>query len=71
MARYFIKKSAVVDELDISCPYCGEIINVLVDYSPGNQDYYEDCSVCCCPILFESVDDGLGDFKLIAKRDDE
>lgn len=34
------------------CPSCGEEIVVPVDPSAGpNQDYVEDCPVCCCPNL--------------------
>lgn len=28
---------------DISCPYCGETIEVAVDVSGGSQTYIEDC----------------------------
>ena len=34
----------------IQCPYCGEQIEVLVDCSVPEQEYIEDCSVCCRPI---------------------
>lgn len=36
--------------LDISCPYCGEWIGIVVDASAGAQSYIEDCQVCCRPI---------------------
>lgn len=39
-------------EQDISCPYCGEIISVLLDCSVEQQEYIEDCQVCCRPINF-------------------
>lgn len=32
------------------CPYCGELITLLIDPSSENQDYIEDCEVCCRPI---------------------
>lgn len=35
---------------DIQCPYCGETITVFVDDSAGDQQYVEDCQVCCRPI---------------------
>lgn len=35
---------------DLSCPYCGEPIEVLIDASAGEQQYIEDCQVCCRPI---------------------
>jgi len=33
----------------IACPYCGEHIDVLIDASVMQQNYIEDCQVCCCP----------------------
>ena len=43
---------------DISCPYCGEPIEILVDESVGDQLYIEDCQVCCRPIaLSVRIDD--------------
>jgi len=32
------------------CPYCAEPITLLVDISEGDQEYIEDCEVCCRPI---------------------
>ncbi|NTS78235.1 CPXCG motif-containing cysteine-rich protein [Catenovulum sp. SM1970] len=29
------------------CPHCGHHIHLLIDASNGDQDYYEDCPVCC------------------------
>ena len=37
-------------EKDISCPFCGETISVLLDLSAGDQSYIEDCQVCCRPM---------------------
>ena len=34
------------------CPYCWENISVLVDTSITDQEYVEDCEVCCNPIQF-------------------
>ena len=34
----------------IQCPYCGETIEVVVDESVEQQQYVEDCQVCCRPI---------------------
>lgn len=36
---------------DITCPYCGETIQIRLDLSAGDQSYVEDCQVCCQPIL--------------------
>ena len=35
----------------IDCPYCGERIEMVVDCSVPDQEYIEDCSVCCRPIV--------------------
>jgi transcription elongation factor Elf1 len=32
------------------CPHCGETISVLLDVSVPDQEYIEDCEVCCRPI---------------------
>jgi len=60
-----------MEELAIDCPYCGQTITILLDHSAREQDYYEDCSVCCSPILFEVLINELNEVKLIVKRDDE
>lgn len=40
----------LLQENDIHCPYCGEAISILIDESQGEQQYIEDCQVCCRPI---------------------
>lgn len=42
--------SKMLDTAEVYCPYCGEPITLLVDRSGGDQEYVEDCSVCCQPI---------------------
>ena len=42
---------SLLEEKEIGCPHCGEIIDVLVDCSVEQQVYVEDCHVCCRPIL--------------------
>lgn len=44
----------------ITCPYCGESIEILVDDSAGSQQYVEDCQVCCRPIVVTVAVDGDG-----------
>ncbi|MCO4757192.1 MAG: CPXCG motif-containing cysteine-rich protein [Oceanospirillaceae bacterium] len=38
------------EEISCECPYCGEVITLLVDCSEPQQQYIEDCEVCCRPI---------------------
>jgi hypothetical protein len=54
----------------ICCPYCGETVDIVVDTSINNQQYIEDCSVCCRPIEIE-VFITNNDITVISKRDDE
>lgn len=46
------------DQASYTCPSCGETIVVPVDVSAGTeQDYVEDCPVCCCPnVLHIEID---------------
>ncbi len=37
------------------CPYCGELIELVVDHSMADQQYIEDCEVCCRPISIHVV----------------
>jgi transcription elongation factor Elf1 len=54
----------------IQCPYCGEIIDIVVDLSVAQQSYTEDCAVCCRPIEL-SIEVVSSEISVIAKRDDE
>ena len=37
-------------EASASCPYCGESVTLALDPGSGEeQDYVEDCPVCCRP----------------------
>lgn len=39
-----------VIEHPFECPYCGARITQLLDPSSAEQEYVEDCEVCCNPI---------------------
>lgn len=43
----------MLETVQRSCPYCGEVIDTTVDPSGGSAQYIEDCSVCCRPIRFD------------------
>jgi hypothetical protein len=34
----------------ISCPYCAESMEIVLDLSGGGQSYVEDCQICCQPM---------------------
>jgi len=60
-----------VTETSISCPYCGETISVLVDDSLPQQNYVEDCQVCCRPIVLDVTVDLDGDVQVSARSENE
>lgn len=39
------------NEIEISCPYCGEINIIEIDITEGlSQIFVQDCEVCCRPV---------------------
>ncbi|MBI3774381.1 MAG: CPXCG motif-containing cysteine-rich protein [Gammaproteobacteria bacterium] len=62
---------SLLDAHLIGCPYCGEQIEILIDVSAGDQDYIEDCQVCCKPINLSIHIDHEGDLSVSARSDDE
>jgi hypothetical protein len=48
-------------EAEVSCPWCGEGVTIAVDPGGGeDQQYVEDCQVCCRPWHVHVVFDGEG-----------
>ena len=60
-----------ITETNISCPYCGESISILVDDSLPEQSYIEDCQVCCRPIALDVTVDLDGDVVVSARSENE
>ncbi|OJT01081.1 CPXCG motif-containing cysteine-rich protein [Marinobacter nauticus] len=42
---------SALDSVLIQCPYCWETLEISVDPSVAEQEYVEDCQVCCQPIV--------------------
>lgn len=42
----------------VTCPCCWQTIEIVVDLSAGEQEYVEDCSVCCRPMLVHCITEG-------------
>lgn len=55
---------------DVSCPYCGEVITLVLDPSAGPQRYIEDCHVCCRPITVDLDVDADGDARVRVQSDE-
>lgn len=62
---------ALLNEQTISCPYCGEPIDVLIDAQEAGHQYIEDCQVCCSPIVFVIDTDFEGDLSVSVHAENE
>lgn len=58
-------------EKQISCPYCGETIDILIDHSALEQKYIEDCQVCCRPIQMNIMQDEHNQVLVQVSHEDE
>lgn len=57
-------------ETSVYCPYCGEQIDVTVEVMEDEQEYIEDCQVCCRPIIF-SIGAGHDGSPLVMVRSED
>jgi len=48
---------SALEFVDIQCPYCGEVLEIGIDPSAEDQEYVEDCQVCCQPMVIHAVFD--------------
>jgi hypothetical protein len=48
----------MLEDVEVTCPYCWETLTLEVDLSGGSAEYVEDCQVCCQPILVRLKVDG-------------
>lgn len=57
-----------MEEYFFDCPYCWEQISMLIDTSIAQQEYIEDCEVCCNPIQIRvGIDEGeISQFEAIS-----
>ena len=60
----------MLETQDYQCPYCGEPVEAVLDLSAGDQQYIEDCPVCCQPIVFDLRTDGVGWTLEVWREDD-
>ncbi len=60
-----------LSEQPLDCPYCGEQVSVVVDHSLEEQEYVEDCEVCCRPMLISISVDADGAVRVSARYENE
>lgn len=60
-----------LQEEHIHCPYCGEPLSVLIDAQDAEQEYIEDCQVCCRPINFSITQSINGDMTVHVRSEND
>jgi len=53
------------------CPYCWEKIELVIDCSVAQQQYIEDCQVCCHPMEVTAVIDETGNVRVELAREND
>lgn len=61
----------MLEPATVQCPYCWEQLEIFVDPSVRDQEYVEDCQVCCQPILIHAVFDEDDQLQLSATPENE
>jgi hypothetical protein len=59
------------DSILINCPYCGEQIELEIDCTISQQEYVEDCQVCCQPINLRVTIGEEGELQVEVRRENE
>jgi len=60
------------ERIPLSCPYCGEEVELDVeDTGWSQQSFVQDCPVCCQPWQVEVTRDHYGDLSATLRTNDE
>ena len=60
-----------IETVILTCPYCDEPVELLVEPADAPQAYVEDCTVCCRPWQVRIYTDAAGQLTVEARRDDD
>jgi hypothetical protein len=58
-----------LEEAEVQCPWCWEVIVLEVDLSAGPARYPEDCPVCCQPLSVTLRIGGDSDYVVEVERE--
>jgi uncharacterized Zn finger protein len=61
----------VRDAVDVTCPYCGEPSTIAVGAEEEDEEFVQDCPVCCRPwqVRVKVRRDGSADVSVSAEGD--
>lgn len=62
---------SMLESATISCPYCGEQNELVIDTSVPQQEYIEDCVVCCRPMLLRITVNESGEMGIDVRAENE
>ena len=62
---------SLLETANITCPYCGEANELVIDTSVAQQEYIEDCFVCCRPIQVRIAIGENGQFSVSVRSENE
>lgn len=62
---------SLLETVVVDCPYCGEPNELVIDTSVRQQEYIEDCFVCCRPMVVTSQVDDEGIVSVSIRSEDE
>jgi hypothetical protein len=62
---------SLLESATIQCPYCWETLDISADPSVPDQEYVEDCQVCCQPIVIHVVFDEERHLEVSATQENE
>ncbi|MCD9457473.1 CPXCG motif-containing cysteine-rich protein [Marinibactrum halimedae] len=63
--------SLTTNTVSTYCAYCGAPICLVIDHSIENQEYIEDCEVCCQPLVVNVHIHDDDNIHCKVKREDE
>ncbi|MEI6757802.1 MAG: CPXCG motif-containing cysteine-rich protein [Chlorobium sp.] len=61
----------IIETISVQCPYCGEIMDLQIDCSEGDQEFMEDCPLCCKPVTIAVTISDNGISSVDARPEDD
>lgn len=62
---------SLLETVTVVCPYCGEQNELVIDKSVPQQEYIEDCFVCCRPMEVSVEVSDEGELNVTLRSGDE